>query len=169
MVIDHQAPVGRVLGADDRHSDGSPSSTPLDRLHEAPARDRLVGDHQHVRRPARRAVGGSRLHHSRLGSPDSSPGSCPLECPLASPLPLASPPPVVATSEAAGTVTFARSPLRTACTAPGTPYSYGPPTTCGISSKLKIGGGDKPCHSSVCARHGFAPASGPRAHETIML
>ena len=30
-----------------------------------------------------------------------------------------------------------RSPLKTACRAPGTPYSYGVPTTCGSSSKLK--------------------------------
>src|SRR5581483_12013221 len=47
---------------------------------------------------------------------------------------------------------------RTACCAPGTPYSYGEPTTCGISSKLKIGGGELTCHSSVSARHGFAGA-----------
>ena len=39
--------------------------------------------------------------------------------------------------------------LMTAWRAPGTPYSYGPPTTCGISSKLKIGGGEETCHSSV--------------------
>src|SRR5207247_4554343 len=42
--------------------------------------------------------------------------------------------------------------------APGTPYSYGLPTTVGISSKLKIGGGELTCHSSVSDRHGFAPA-----------
>ena len=47
--------------------------------------------------------------------------------------------------------------------APGTPYSYGPPTTCGGSSKLKIGGGELTCHSSVSARHGLAGAIGPRA------
>src|SRR5205807_1863043 len=46
----------------------------------------------------------------------------------------------------------ARSPFRTAWRAPGTPYSYGLPTTCGISSKLKIGGGEETCHSSVSAR-----------------
>src|SRR6185436_17682210 len=62
-----------------------------------------------------------------------------------------------------------RSPLKTACRAPGTPYSYGPPTTCGISSKLKTGGGDETCHSRVCARHGFAGAGAPRVQETIML
>src|SRR5262249_91459 len=62
-----------------------------------------------------------------------------------------------------------RSPLKTACFAPGTPYSYGPPTTCGISSKLKTGGGELTCHSSVCARHGFGGAGAPRVHETIML
>jgi hypothetical protein len=50
--------------------------------------------------------------------------------------------------------------LMTAWRAPGTPYSYGPPTTCGISSKLKIGGGDDTCHSNVCARHGFDDATG---------
>ena len=45
--------------------------------------------------------------------------------------------------------------------APGTPYSYGLPTTCGISSKLKIGGGELTCHSSVSARHGFAGGDRP--------
>ena len=34
-------------------------------------------------------------------------------------------------------------PRSTACFAPGTPYSYGPPTTCGISSKLNTGGGER--------------------------
>src|SRR5439155_18906342 len=58
-----------------------------------------------------------------------------------------------------------RAPFSSACRAPGTPYSYGPPTTCGISSKLKIGGGDDTCHSSVSARHGFPGASGPYRHE----
>ena len=43
----------------------------------------------------------------------------------------------------------------------GTPYSYGPPTTCGISSKLKIGGGEQTCHSSVIACHGFARRDRP--------
>src|SRR5918997_1726907 len=52
-------------------------------------------------------------------------------------------------------------PFRTPCTAPGTPYSYGPPTTVGTASKLKTGGGDDTCHSSVSARHGFAGARGP--------
>src|SRR4029079_13720249 len=65
--------------------------------------------------------------------------------------------------------TSARSPFRTAWRAPRTPYSYGLPTTCGISSKLKMGGGEDTCHSSVSARHGFAGAIGPRRHETIML
>src|SRR5688572_31097756 len=62
-----------------------------------------------------------------------------------------------------------RAPLNTACRAPGTPYSYGPPTTCGISSKLKIGGGEETCHSRVIARHGFPGARGPRSQLTIML
>src|SRR5205814_6193768 len=62
-----------------------------------------------------------------------------------------------------------RSPPKTACCAPGTPYSYGPPTTCGISSKLKSGGGEGICHSSVIARHGFGPAAGPCAHDHNML
>ena len=53
--------------------------------------------------------------------------------------------------------------------APGTPYSYGPPTTCGTSGKLKIGGGDSICHSRVIARHGLLPASGPWDHDQIML
>jgi len=47
------------------------------------------------------------------------------------------------------------------CTAPGTPYSYGPPTTVGTASKLKTGGGDDTCHSSVSDRHGLAGARGP--------
>ena len=47
------------------------------------------------------------------------------------------------------------------CTAPGTPYSYGPPTTVGTASKLNTGGGEETCHSSVSARHGFAAARGP--------
>src|SRR5581483_653278 len=57
----------------------------------------------------------------------------------------------------------------TACCAPGTPYSYGEPTTCGISSKLKIGGGEVTCHSSVIARHGFAGAISPKRQLVIML
>ena len=55
------------------------------------------------------------------------------------------------------------------CTASGTPYSYGPPTTVGMRSKLKIGGGEDTCHSSVSARHGFADARGPPRHEATML
>src|SRR5258708_4354914 len=62
-----------------------------------------------------------------------------------------------------------RAPFNSAWRAPGTPYSYGPPTTCGISSKLKTGGGDDPCHSSVSARHGLPGAIGPYLHEWIML
>src|SRR5205085_620655 len=57
--------------------------------------------------------------------------------------------------------TSARSPFSTAWRAPGTPYSYGLPTTCGISSKLKIGGGEVTCHSRVSARHGVPCAAGP--------
>src|SRR5213078_405202 len=63
----------------------------------------------------------------------------------------------------------ARSPLKTACRAPSTPYSYGLPTTCGISSTLKIGGGELTCHSSVSERHGFASAAGPKRQLLIML
>ena len=63
----------------------------------------------------------------------------------------------------------ARSPFKTAWRAPGTPYSYGFPTTCGISSKLKIGGGDETCHSSVSARQGFASAGAPRRMLMTML
>src|SRR5205823_5797648 len=74
---------------------------------------------------------------------------------------------VTRTSSSAGTV--ARSPFRTACFAPGTPYSYGLPTTCGISSKLKIGGGEETCHSSVSARHGLPGAIGPNRQLEIML
>src|SRR6185295_7809499 len=63
----------------------------------------------------------------------------------------------------------ARSPFRTAWRAPGTPYSYGLPTTCGISSKLKIGGGEETCHSSVSARHGLLSAGAPRRMLVTML
>src|SRR3954452_20540879 len=58
---------------------------------------------------------------------------------------------------------------RTACCAPGTPYSYGEPTTCGISSKWKVGGGEETCHSSVIARHGLAGAISPNRQLVIML
>ena len=54
-------------------------------------------------------------------------------------------------------------------TASGTPYSYGPPTTVGTRSKLKIGGGEETCHSSVSAFHGFAGARGPPRHDATML
>ena len=59
--------------------------------------------------------------------------------------------------------------LNTPCTAPGTPYSYGPPTTVGTLSKLKIGGGEDTCHSSVSARQGFAAARGPPRHDEMTL
>src|SRR3954452_12504256 len=59
--------------------------------------------------------------------------------------------------------------LKTPWTAPGMPYSYGPPTTVGSSSKLKIGGGEETCHSSVSARHGFEPALGPPRQDATML
>ena len=55
------------------------------------------------------------------------------------------------------------------CTAPGTPYSYGPPTTVGMWSKLKIGGGEDTCHSSVSDFHGFADARGPPRQLETML
>src|SRR5581483_6125486 len=61
------------------------------------------------------------------------------------------------------------APERIACRAPGTPYSYGPPTTCGISSKLKTGGGDETSHSSVIARHGFPGAISPKRQLLTML
>ena len=57
----------------------------------------------------------------------------------------------------------------TAWRAPGTPYWYGPPTTCGVASKLKSDGGDETSHSSVRPRHGFHGAIGPLRHEVIML
>src|SRR5262249_7641027 len=60
-----------------------------------------------------------------------------------------------------GCLTSASSPGMITWRAPGTPYSYGPPTTRGISSKLKTGGGEETCHSIVFARHGFGPAFGP--------
>src|SRR5262245_20102861 len=62
-----------------------------------------------------------------------------------------------------------RSPFNTAWRAPGTPYSYGLPTTCGISSKLKTGGGEETCHSRVSARQGFAAAGLPRRMLITML
>src|SRR5438067_35427 len=62
-----------------------------------------------------------------------------------------------------------REGARIACCAPGTPYSYGEPTTCGISVKLKMGGGELTCHSSVIARHGFDGAMGPFRQLLIML
>ena len=61
------------------------------------------------------------------------------------------------------------APFSTPCTAPGTPYSYGPPTTVGIASKLKIGGGELTSHSSVRARQGLDSARGPPRQEAIML
>ena len=75
-------------------------------------------------------------------------------------------PPPPAGAGCAGVGAFS---LKTACTAPGTPYSYGPPTTVGTSSKLKIGGGEDTCHSIEWARHGLAAAFGPCRHEVIML
>src|SRR5581483_2762813 len=59
--------------------------------------------------------------------------------------------------------------LKMPCTAPGTPYSYGPPTTVGTASKLKIGGGEETCHSSVSPRHGLAAARGPPRQLATML
>ena len=59
--------------------------------------------------------------------------------------------------------------LKIPCTAPGTPYSYGPPTTVGTLSKLKIGGGEDTCHSSVSERHGFAGAFGPATQLATMF
>ena len=59
--------------------------------------------------------------------------------------------------------------LKMPWTASGTPYSYGPPTTVGTRSKLKIGGGEETCHSSVSARHGFAGARAPPRQEATML
>ena len=56
-----------------------------------------------------------------------------------------------------------------ACRAPGTPYSYGPPTTLGTSSKLKVGGGEETCHSIVFARQGLDSARGPKRQLTTML
>src|SRR5205823_10536090 len=68
-------------------------------------------------------------------------------------------------------VTFSASAgdLKIPCTAPGTPYSYGPPTTVGTASKLNTGGGEETCHSRVSARHGFDGARGPPRQEATML
>ena len=59
--------------------------------------------------------------------------------------------------------------LRTGSPWADIPERYGPPTTCGISSKLNTGGGELTCHSSVSARHGFDSAIGPRCQLVITL
>src|SRR4051794_22292820 len=59
--------------------------------------------------------------------------------------------------------------LKPACTTFGMPYSYGPATTVGISSKLNTGGGEDTCHSIELARHGLPTAAGPCRQEAIML
>ena len=76
-------------------------------------------------------------------------------------------PPPPAPAAAAGLASA--GDLKMPCTAPGTPYSYGPPTTVGTVSKLKIGGGEETCHSSVSARHGLAAARGPPRQLATML
>src|SRR5919202_1107566 len=76
---------------------------------------------------------------------------------------------VVPDPEVAGTFCSFSTGLKMPWTAPGTPYSYGPPTTVGTRSKLKIGGGEDTCHSSVSARHGLAAARGPPRQEATML
>src|SRR5207302_11296258 len=68
-----------------------------------------------------------------------------------------------------GTSSVVRAGARIACCAPTTPYSYGEPTTCGISSKLNVGGGEVTCHSSVIARQGLPGAIGPLRQLVIML
>src|SRR6476661_5585413 len=73
--------------------------------------------------------------------------------------------PAVAPAVAAGTSGF----LKTPWTAPGTPYSYGPPTTVGRLSKLKMGGGEDTCHSRVRAFQGFEDARGPPRQDATML
>src|SRR5262249_35953531 len=71
-------------------------------------------------------------------------------------------------SPAVGTGAGCGAP-KIACFAPGTPYSYGPPTTCGTSGKLKIGGGESTCHSSVIAFHGLPATFGPCDQDQMML
>src|SRR2546430_14082734 len=79
-------------------------------------------------------------------------------------------PPATPATAGSGWVTSApSSPPRIAWRAPGTPYSYGPPTTRGISSKLKIGGGEETSHSIVFERHGLSPARGPHFQLTIKI
>src|SRR6185437_1933091 len=80
-------------------------------------------------------------------------------CLWTTPEPPAAPPTV------AGTGAGANVP----CTAPGTPYSYGLPTTVGMRSKLNTGGGEDTCHSIVSPRHGFAGARGPPRQLVTML
>src|SRR3954447_11637155 len=118
----------------------------------------LRADHVDLDRPLRRArLDGvdQRLADDRLVGYDEQPSGTRL---------------VHSAAAVCGTPARAAScPLKTACRAPGTPSSYGPPTTVGTSSKLKIGGGEDTCHSIVCACHGFAGAGGPWRHELIML
>src|SRR3954454_7831960 len=74
-----------------------------------------------------------------------------------------------ATADGCGVLASSPAGRKMPWTAPGTPYSYGPPTTVGTRSKLKIGGGDDTCHSRVRARHGFAVARAPVRHDRTML
>src|SRR4051812_2342794 len=76
---------------------------------------------------------------------------------------------VVPDPAVAGTFCSFSTGLKMPWTAPGTPYSYGPPTTVGTRSKLKTGGGEDTCHSSVSARHGLAVALGPPRQLHTML
>ncbi len=85
------------------------------------------------------------------------------------PPPLLRPPAVAPAPAPAVTGRASAGGLKMPCTAPGTPYSYGPPTTVGTASKLKIGGGEDTCHSSVMARHGLAAARGPQRQLATML
>jgi hypothetical protein len=57
----------------------------------------------------------------------------------------------------------------TPCTGSGDPVLVRPADHGGTLSKLKSGGGDVTCHSSVSERHGLPTARGPPRHEAIML
>ena len=61
------------------------------------------------------------------------------------------------------------APSTIACLAPRTPYSYGLPTTCGIWSKLKTGGGgDLPLEGERAPRVRGRRLAGPPAHEHVV-
>src|ERR671911_2918974 len=90
-------------------------------------------------------------------------------CPSSWPSPCSSSPPVVRSS----TATAAPLGSRTACPDSSSVYfrcqNSSRDSTCGISAKLYIGGGDDVVHSSVRASHGSSPEGFPRRRLTNTL